>query len=224
MPREENITTFLNVSADLFWALRSDTGFDKFCAEQDGAEWVLDSVTTNEAETPPTEVTSSYCYSGKAVPALLRPILGEKPMILFSRICFWQDRHDESHPSYFQTVPSIWPNRIMSEGSTFLRPLSANSCELVVAATIEVRIFGVGRIIDAAFVHMLRESYKKLDSLVRRRPLPPACAGSAASLSRTALTVLCVPTTGSILLEDRTVRIVHGDARSVGPTRGGPTA
>ena len=82
MPREVSITTRLTVSADLYWALRSDRGFDKYCAECEGSEFVLESMTTNEQETPPTEVVSTYCYPAHAMPSLLRPLLGENSFAL----------------------------------------------------------------------------------------------------------------------------------------------
>ena len=70
--RTFSIVTRLDVSAEHYWALRDDVGFDIFCACEDGASYQLHEKSTDSRGR--TVVDASYVY--EKVPAVIAPAVG----------------------------------------------------------------------------------------------------------------------------------------------------
>lgn len=157
--RELVFNVRLDVSADKYWALRGDRNFDHFCAVEDEATFTL---LEEGVDGERCYVEATYEYASK-LPA--SAVLGNDVKI-WSRLDWHPQKYDESEPATFVSIPDVFGRRLRTSGTCHCVPLSADACELRVRAAIEVRILGLGRVLEATLASVMRDNYAKLNSVV----------------------------------------------------------
>ena len=92
-------------------------------------------------------------YVGQ-LPGPIRKVVGEK-------IAYREEGHlDRINNVYeLRVIPGILPGKIQVQGKQFTRPLEEGHCRRIFEATIEVKVFGVGGMIEKQIAGDMRKSY-----------------------------------------------------------------
>ena len=167
--KESTATTRLEVSAEVYWELRMDNGFDDYCAEAEGATYSLLTSTDVLDAAGDREVhkQSVVVYEGAAVPAPMKALLGSEPLRLPSTFRFWPDLYDEAHPCTYETRPSVLEGKLLFTGSSWVEPVSDSACLLHSRSTVEANVFG-GSVLESALLRGVKSSFNGLSGLTLR--------------------------------------------------------
>ena len=133
------------VSADGFWSLRMDTGFDRFIAEGDKQIWSL----LSEAEEPAgadgavaMRRHTKLNFKENPVPSWLRGALGGGSDFSFKVTAhFYPTLYDEAHPYAYSTAFPVLADAISVVGKQWALAAGPNRCRLV--SRVEVSQGGV---------------------------------------------------------------------------------
>ncbi len=68
----------------------------------------------------------------------------------------------------FSVVPSVMPDRIKIRGEIRAEPKGENEMERICSMDISIRIFGVGKVVEAFVDETTRENYEKGASFIRQ--------------------------------------------------------
>ena len=123
------------VSADDFWSLRMDTGFDRFIAEGDKQIWSL----LSEAEEPAgadgavaMRRHTKLNFKENPVPSWLRGALGGGSDFSFKVTAhFYPTLYDEAHPYAYSTAFPVLADAISVVGKQWALAAGPNRCRLV---------------------------------------------------------------------------------------------
>ena len=140
------------VSADDFWSLRMDTGFDRFIAEGDKQIWSL----LSEAEEPAgadgavaMRRHTKLNFKENPVPSWLRGALGGGSDFSFKVTAhFYPTLYDEAHPYAYSTAFPVLADAISVVGKQWALAAGPNRCRLVSRVEVSVALTGLGGSIE----------------------------------------------------------------------------
>jgi len=177
MPRTVKLAVPLALPADVYHALRSDRGFDLYCADKEGANFMLHSE-GRTTDAGPHEITCTYSY--KSLPKIMSAVLGSSARLeILSKMLYTPHLFGDANPTLVTTNPNVFGGRISTESRCYLEPTASGACILHVSATVDVRVFGVGTLVEGIFMGFLRDSYDKLEALALEYVRTPAFAAFA---------------------------------------------
>ena len=170
------------VSADDFWSLRMDTGFDRFIAEGDKQIWSL----LSEAEEPAgadgavaMRRHTKLNFKENPVPSWLRGALGGGSDFSFKVTAhFYPTLYDEAHPYAYSTAFPVLADAISVVGKQWALAAGPNRCRLVSRVEVSVALTGLGGSIEKLIERGVKDAYKALPRraekyLAQRGPRPP---------------------------------------------------
>ncbi|KOO31349.1 hypothetical protein Ctob_005367 [Chrysochromulina tobinii] len=182
MPRTVKLAVPLALPADVYHALRSDRGFDLYCADKEGANFMLHSE-GRTTDAGPHEITCTYSY--KSLPKIMSAVLGSSARLeILSKMLYTPHLFGDANPTLVTTNPNVFGGRISTESRCYLEPTASGACILHVSATVDVRVFGVGTLVEGIFMGFLRDSYDKLEALALEYVRTPAFAAFASDEAR----------------------------------------
>ena len=154
------------VSADDFWSLRMDTGFDRFIAEGDKQIWSL----LSEAEEPAgadgavaMRRHTKLNFKENPVPSWLRGALGGGSDFSFKVTShFYPTLYDEAHPYAYSTAFPVLADAISVVGKQWALAAGPNRCRLVSRVEVSVALTGLGGSIEKLIERGVKDAYKAL--------------------------------------------------------------
>ena len=190
MVREFSVKLACPLSAEAFWALRSDTGFDEYFAKLDKQDFTLiENDLTEDADGEPyLKRKLKLALHDNPVPASVQRMTGiaSDGFAFRVRSSFHPNKYDEAHPYTYQTIFPVLTEKITVMGLQWCVPLGEEACELHGAIKVSVAMPGLGgtaeraieKSMKAAYVggHSLRSSarwYRAARRGFRRRPAGP---------------------------------------------------
>ena len=155
------------MSAERFWALRVDEGFDHYFGELDNQ--IVDM--RQHDETKQRDGTTAVCRSYKLklkenpVPPRLRNMMGKNDFAFTVRANFHKEVFDEAHPYSYSTTFPVFTDRISVTGDQWCVPVSENRCVIHAKIRLQVTISVIGPAVEKAVEKSMIVAYKV-------RPLP----------------------------------------------------
>jgi hypothetical protein len=141
-------------SEQAFWNTFLDQKYNQemFCGRMKFPRWEV--VSFNTTETEMRRVIEVEPYVGN-LPGPIKKVLGDS-------IRYREEGHlDRKANSYqLKIVPSKLADKILVNGRQYTTPLGDNKCRRIFEATIEVKIFGIGSLIEKNVVSDLTKSYE----------------------------------------------------------------
>ena len=165
MPREIALTLECPLSAEGFWALRMDRGFDDYCARLDSQLCISepDAVVTDAEGLVFIERLCLLQMKQNPIPPSVRRMIGSPDEFAYRVTCaFHRDRFDADHPYCYSTQFPVMTSRIKVEGKQWLEPVSATACKIHVSAKLSILISGVGGAAERGVEKSMRAAYKDL--------------------------------------------------------------
>ena len=87
-------STLIDLPAAVYWALRLDTNFDRFCAEAEKCTFTLVSLThSTDALGPAVAVETEMAFDEPPVPAAVVALVGSKRFALVNKARWHLERH-----------------------------------------------------------------------------------------------------------------------------------
>lgn len=96
------------------------------------------------------------------LPAAASVILNSPDVRIFSHIDWLTHNYSEADSCTFLSVPQIFGGRLRSYGTCFCVPISDNLCELRATVHTEVRLPGIGRVLESTLLNIIKETYEDL--------------------------------------------------------------
>ena len=105
------------MSAEEFWSLRCDLGFDKYLAavEKQNAEWQLNDEFRDAEGNRQLRRTAKLIYKENPVPKSVRSMVGDGDFMFTVQSTFWPDLCDEAHPMAFKTILPFFSDSILTK-------------------------------------------------------------------------------------------------------------
>jgi len=172
MVKTVSFVTEIMVSAEIYHALRQDRGFDRFCAEDDAASYILHAET--EEVDPDGEVIvivdSTLNYGRKGLPPAVSGALGlkQKDITVNTNMRFYETLFGQEHLCEVETRPSALGGRTRIFGHSWLEPISTSRCNLHSDLSIEIRLAGVGGMLERMVASRVKAGLKRLNKLMYR--------------------------------------------------------
>lgn len=162
--RELKIEHPCEMSAERFWALRVDEGFDHFFAELDNQ--ICEMRQHDETEEADGTTSVARCYNLKLkenpVPPRLRNMMGKRDFAFTVRASFHKEKFDEAHRYSYSTIFPVFTDRISVCGEQWLVPLGENRCVIHVRIKLRVSISVIGPAVEKAVEKSMVVAYKDL--------------------------------------------------------------
>lgn len=137
-----------------FWDtfLNESYNHEMFCGRMKFPRWEV--ISFNATETEMRRVVEVEPYVGN-LPGPIKKVLGDS-------IRYREEGHlDRKANSYqLKTVPSKFADKIFVSGKQYTSSLGEKKCRRIFEATIEVKIFGIGSMIEKNIVSDLTKSYE----------------------------------------------------------------
>lgn len=152
------------MSAEEFWGLRVDLGFDKYLAavEKQNAEWQLNDEFRDAEGNRQLRRTAKLIYKENPVPKSVRSMVGDGDFMFTVQSTFWPDLCDEAHPMAFKTILPFFSDRISIEGLQWAEPVSATQCRMCARVDIKVRVTGISSQVEKAIEKGCKDAYAAL--------------------------------------------------------------
>ena len=165
MPKTMTAANLCAMSAEEFWALRLDMGFDEFqAAERRGGFKVLDEVVADGVIKRTTVLT----YEENPIPERLRGYLGASEFS-FKVTSSWNETlYDQKNGMSFISEPPVMADRIKVSGTQWVEAISATQCRVHQTASIAVNVFGLGSQVEAALTKQMEESSGNLPKMAEQ--------------------------------------------------------
>ena len=163
--------TYVEISADLYHALRFDKSFSAFCAADENATFVQ--ISEEDAADEHGEALmfaeSALNYGKGAVPAFVQRALGTAQDIeVRSRLRYWTALFDQEHPLTFETKTNVLAGRLSTTGASWLEPVSPTSCYIHNTVSIEIRMFPVGPLLEGFAAARVSQALNRLPAVIER--------------------------------------------------------
>ena len=158
------VSTQVQMAADEFWALRLDQNYDDFCAQCDDVTFQLLSRRQEVCDGQTLEfIECLLLYNENPVPAAFQHMLGSQQFGFKYSAKWYRDLHDQKHPCTFVSEPLVMKDRISVRGQSWLVPISKQACEVCYHQEVNVRVFGMGSVVEQVVEQRMRESLAKLN-------------------------------------------------------------
>ena len=155
MVKTVRTSNLCNLSAEEFWGLRMDVGFDLFMANaRSGGCEVLELKEQGESVTRTTLLT----YQENPIPPSLRGMLGANEFSCKVKARWSRHKFEAGHGMAFTSEPPVFADRIKVGGTQWLEPVSATQCRVLQQTDVSVKIFGVGGQVEAALSQQITDS------------------------------------------------------------------
>ena len=141
MVKTVKASNICNLSAEEFWWLRMDVGFDLYMANaRDGGCEVLE---LNEG-TEKVERVTLLTYQENPIPPSLRGMLGATEFSFKVKAHWHKHKYDAEHGMTFTSEPPVFADRIKVGGRQWLEVVGPRQCRIQQQTNVSVKIFGVG--------------------------------------------------------------------------------
>ena len=164
MPRQVECKHLCALSADAFWSLRCDLGFDKYLAaiEKQNAEWQLNDEFRDAEGNRQLRRIAKLIYKENPVPKSVRGMIGDGDFMFTVQSTFWPELYDEAHPMAFKTILPFFSDRISIEGLQWTEAVSATQCRMCARVDIKVRVAGISSQVEKAIEKGCKDAYAAL--------------------------------------------------------------
>jgi hypothetical protein len=141
-------------SEKAFWDTFLNTEYNRemFLEHMNFARWDL--VEIAKTDDFVDRVVEVEPYVGQ-LPAAVRRAVGE-------RIAYREEgRLDRKKNTYkLRVIPGIFPGKVHVTGKQYTRPVSEHRCTRIFEADVEVKVFGIGHLIEKQIASDMRKSYE----------------------------------------------------------------
>jgi len=164
MVREFAVEHECEMSAERFWALRVDEGFDHYFAELDGQICQMQRHDETPTAAGCTAVERAYrlVLKENPVPPRLRSMMGKTDFAFIVRASFIKEKFDEEHPYVYTTSFPVFTDRISVSGRQWCVPLGPDRCVVHAKIRLQVRVNVVGPAAEKAVEKSMVIAYKDL--------------------------------------------------------------
>lgn len=164
MPRVIQTGYVCNMSAEDFWALRQDIGFDEHIAAVDkqNAEWLVNEPSVDAEGNGQIRRTTRLTYKENPIPKSVRGMVGDGDFSFKVTSTLWTHLFDEAHPMAFKTGLPVFSDRISIEGIQWCEPISATQCKLCARVNVSVKVTGLSSQIEKTIEKGSKDAYAAL--------------------------------------------------------------
>ena len=153
------------MSAEEFWALRMDLGFDQFQAdERNGGFKLLENVIVDGRVSRTTVLT----FKENPIPPRFRSYLGADEFSFKVRAKWHETKYDEKNRMSYTSEPPVMKDKITVSGEQWVEPISDMQCRVVQTATIGVAIFGLGSSVEDSLIKQTEQSSGQLPQVAEK--------------------------------------------------------
>lgn len=153
------------MSAEEFWALRMDLGFDQFQAdERNGGFKVLENVVVDGRVSRTTVLT----FKENPIPPRFRSYLGADEFSFKVRAKWHETMYDEKNRMSYTSEPPVMKDKITVSGEQWVEPISDMQCRVVQTASIGVAIFGLGSSVEDSLIKQTEQSSGQLPQVAEK--------------------------------------------------------
>lgn len=165
MPRSMKASYVCKMSAEEFWALRMDLGFDQFQAdERNGGFKLLENVIVDGRVSRTTVLT----FKENPIPPRFRSYLGADEFSFKVRAKWHETKYDEKNRMSYTSEPPVMKDKITVSGEQWVEPISDMQCRVVQTATIGVAIFGLGSSVEDSLIKQTEQSSGQLPQVAEK--------------------------------------------------------
>ena len=165
MPRTMKASYVCKMSAEEFWALRMDLGFDQFQAdERNGGFKVLE----NDVVDGRVSRTTVLTFKENPIPQRFRSYLGADEFSFKVRAKWHETKYDEKNRMSYTSEPPVMKDKITVSGEQWVEPISDTQCRVVQTASIGVAIFGLGSSVEDSLIKQTEQSSGQLPQVAEK--------------------------------------------------------
>ena len=165
MPRTMKASYVCKMSAEEFWALRMDLGFDQFQAdERNGGFKVLE----NDVVDGRVSRTTVLTFKENPIPQRFRSYLGADEFSFKVRAKWHETKYDEKNRMSYTSEPPVMKDKITVSGEQWVEPISDMQCRVVQTASIGVAIFGLGSSVEDSLIKQTEQSSGQLPQVAEK--------------------------------------------------------
>ena len=160
--REFEVTYPCDLSAEAFWALRSDSEFDEFFALCDNRIFVLEKLETlpDSSGGHLTKMEVKLVEKKNPIPKVLRGLLPNlKDFSVRVHSQFNPDKFDEANAFAYETIFPVFNDMVDVLGWQWCEPISPTMCLLKSRVRVAIRLPGAGKLAERAMESTIRKAY-----------------------------------------------------------------
>ena len=169
--REVEIVLPCHLSAEEFWSLRLDTGFDGWFAEKDKQIFTLDKNEhyVNAEGVECINRAFRLATQENQVPKALRAMMPSANKFFVKMTAqFCPNLFDEEHPYAYTAKYPVFTERIKVSGIQWVEPVSPTACRLHARIKLHIGLAVVGGVFERWVENLMRKAYDELPD--RRKP------------------------------------------------------